>query len=124
MNRASLIYACLILGKSAAWADGGFALRCPDMTIRKVSEHTIELREDGGLKTMLSRQFEGDCRDHQGLICYQEGQLMVNISPPLALGQAQRGTVWINLDTDDRPEHHGLGDRVECVKVDTSAIKM
>ena len=58
----------------------------------------------------------GDCKtkNSKDFMCFQEGQFMLNIPISLAAGETNRGSVWINDDTDDRTENGSLGDQYEC----------
>lgn len=99
----------------AADAGEGRTLRCGANTITGVGTDTVVLKEGNFPAFSISRQTDGDCENRAGMVCYQDGQLMVNIAADLSSGKVSEGLVWINEDTDDRPENNRLGDQYTCV---------
>ena len=62
----------------------------------------------------IPKSGDGDCQGRKSY-CFEDGQWMINVPARLASGVRKTGRVWINGDTDDRPENRRLGDPYDCV---------
>ena len=69
-------------------------------------------------QSYIARTYDGDCKFHaKRNLCYEDGQLMVNVPKKLSPEPGSVVKVWINLDTDDITDHYSIGDVFTCTVV-------
>jgi hypothetical protein len=115
-----MMVAILLISSLNTFASESITLICNQenstATIKGVGTSLISIEFNGDKNDtyQLEQSSEGDCTGRNNFYCYQNGQMLINISRSMSLGKKSLGKVWVNLDVDDDTSNGRLGEFYNC----------
>jgi hypothetical protein len=108
-----------VFAKNALAVSRGVTITCPAlMQAAQMAPIQIsaDLRSASIGNFVIPYRTDGDCQGKavQGLVCFQNGQFMLNVPAALATGRVKSAKVWVNSDVDDEDGNGRKGPSYEC----------